>query len=241
MALLDRGDVLIRYEERGGGFPLLLLAPGGMRSAIEAWQRAAVDPLLAYGDDFRLIAMDQRNAGESSGPLAVEDPWGAYADDQLRLLDHLGIERCHVFGCCVGCSLTLKLCERAPERIVSAVLEQPIGIDGGNRQLFDELWRDWGRELAAARPDVDESALEAFGAAMWSGDFVLSVPREFVRSCRTPLLVMPGVDPYHPGPIGREVAALAPDAQVVEPWKDPPERITEATERARAFLLAHTP
>ena len=46
-----------------------------------------------FKNDFRCITMDQRNAigGESTGPVQVEDPWGAFADDQLGLLDHLGV------------------------------------------------------------------------------------------------------------------------------------------------------
>ena len=41
--------------------------------------------------EFRYITMDERNAnsGESSGPIPVDDPWGAFADDQLGLMNHL--------------------------------------------------------------------------------------------------------------------------------------------------------
>ena len=49
----------------------------------------------AYKNDFRCITMDQRNAngGESSGPIPAEDSWGALADDQPGLMDHLGIQK----------------------------------------------------------------------------------------------------------------------------------------------------
>src|SRR5205807_2925388 len=104
--------------------------------------------------------------------------------------------------------------ERAPGRVTAAVLEQPIGIEGGNRALFDGMWRDWGRRLAGSREDIDPEALEAFGTRMWAGDFVLSVSRELVRSCPTPLLVLPGIDQFHPTAIGHEVAELAPSAEV---------------------------
>ena len=42
---------------------------------------------------FRCITMDQRNAngGEFSGPVPVARAWDAFADDQLGLMDHLGI------------------------------------------------------------------------------------------------------------------------------------------------------
>jgi hypothetical protein len=47
----------------------------------------------AFQNDFRCITMDQRNAnnGESTGPVPVDNPWDAFADDQLGLMDHLGI------------------------------------------------------------------------------------------------------------------------------------------------------
>jgi pimeloyl-ACP methyl ester carboxylesterase len=240
VATFRYGDVSIRYEDTGSGFPVLLLAPGGMRSAIELWENATLNPLREYVDEFRLIAMDQRNAGQSSGPLDAADPWGSYAADQLALLDHLGVEQFHAFGCCIGCSYALGLAERAPGRLASAVLEQPIGIVDENRALFDGLWRDWGQALAERGADVAPDDLEAFGTAMWDGDFVLSVTRDFVRACSTPLLVLPGVDDFHPGPVGREVAALAPRAELVDPWKDEA-HVRDAVESVRDFLVARTP
>jgi pimeloyl-ACP methyl ester carboxylesterase len=231
-----RGDTTIHYEERGEGFPLLLLAPGGMRSAIEVWANAAINPWASFGE-FRLIAMDQRNAGRSQGPLEPDDPWGAYAGDQLGLLDHLGIERFLVMGCCIGGSFIMKLVEQAPSRIAAAVLEQPIGVHEGNRTLFEEMGRAWGDQLLAGRPELHRTSVARFLAAMWAGDFVVSVPRDVVSACPVPLLVLPGTDEYHPTETGREIAALAPHAKLVEPWKDTPEHVAEASEAIRDFLL----
>jgi pimeloyl-ACP methyl ester carboxylesterase len=233
-------DTSIYYEESGGGFPLLLIAPGAMNSAIELWSGATINPLDVYSEDFRLIGMDQRNAGRSTGPLAVGDPWGAYARDQLALLDHLGVERFHVMGACIGGSFALKLIELAPQRVVTAVLEQPVGVTGDNAPLYEAMWRGWGDQLLRRRADVDAAQVEAFGTRMFEGDFVLSVSRDFVRNCATPLLVLPGVDRYHPTATGREIAELARDARLVEPWKDP-EHVGPATAAVRDFLEAHTP
>lgn len=241
MALFEHVNATIYYEDRGAGFPLLLIAPGGMNSAIDWWSRAAFNPLETYAADFRLIAMDQRNAGKSRGPLDTEDPWGSYTGDQLALLDHLGIDRFHVMGCCIGCSYVLGLIQRAPARVAAAVLEQPIGIVEGNRELFQSAWRAWGEQLVARRDDIDLAGVEEFGNRMWSGEFVLSVTREFVRSCRTPLLVLPGIDQFHPGETGREIGRLAQNAEVLEPWKDSPELIQNAVERIRGFLQERTP
>ncbi|MCZ6860281.1 MAG: alpha/beta fold hydrolase [Alphaproteobacteria bacterium] len=60
--------------------------------------------------------------------------WHTYAADQLALVDHLGIERCHTLGGCIGSSFCLTLCEIVPERISSAVLQNPIGWNNSERQ-----------------------------------------------------------------------------------------------------------
>jgi hypothetical protein len=130
--------------------------------------------------------------------------------------------------------------EMAPERLVAAVLEQPIGITDENRDTWLTGRRAWVSNLVSHRPDLDEEAGEAFGTAMWTGgEFVVSVSREFVQSCPTPLVVLPGVDVMHPHGIGEEVGRLAPDAVVIEPWRDSPEAVAHATNEVRQFLLDH--
>jgi pimeloyl-ACP methyl ester carboxylesterase len=230
----------IHFEEHGSGFPILLIAPGAMESTIAMWAHATVNPLALFEDNFRLIAMDQRNAGKSFGPLEPSDPWGAYARDQLALLDHLGIDRFHVMGCCIGGSFALKLIEQAPGRVAAAVLEQPIGIADGNGPLYEQMWRSWGERLSERR-GVSPEQIEEFGSRMWQEEFVVSVTRDLVRSCRTPLLVLPGTDPYHPTATGREIAALAPAGEVFEPWNDSEPHTREAAAAVRSFFLTHIP
>ena len=85
---------------------------------------AVFNEMAVFKDDFPCITMDQRNAngGESTGPIAVGDPWGAFADDQLGGEDHLGIQKFFYMGYCIGGPFGLKLIERAPDRVVAAVL-----------------------------------------------------------------------------------------------------------------------
>ena len=94
MPFYEKGDVRIRYEEAGSGFPLLVTPGGGLNSRVSNWPTAVFNAMEVFKNDFRCITMDQRNAtgGESTGPVAVDDPWGAFADDQLGLMDHLGIK-----------------------------------------------------------------------------------------------------------------------------------------------------
>ena len=100
----EKGDVRIRYEEAGSGFPLLVTPGGGLNSRVSNWATAVFNAMEEFKDDFRCITMDQRNAngGESTGPIPVDDPWGAFADDQLGLMDHLGIREFFFMGYCIG-------------------------------------------------------------------------------------------------------------------------------------------
>src|SRR6202171_1473382 len=85
----EKGNIRIRYQEIGSGFPLLVTPGGGLNSRISNWPTAVFNAMEVFRNDFRCITMDQRNAsgGESTGPIPVDDPWGAFADDQLGLMD----------------------------------------------------------------------------------------------------------------------------------------------------------
>src|SRR6184192_2848428 len=99
MSFYEKGPVRIHYEEAGAGFPLLLIAGGGLNSTISGLTNP-FNPIEEFKGDYRCIAADLRNAngGESSGPLEIDRPWDAYTDDHLGLMDHLGIERFCVLG-----------------------------------------------------------------------------------------------------------------------------------------------
>jgi pimeloyl-ACP methyl ester carboxylesterase len=103
METLSRGDIRLVYEDFGEGPPILCLAPGGLSaSRRETWQRVSWNPLKELAGAYRIVAMDQRNTGTSFAPVTAGDGWGSYADDQLALMDHLGIETFAVVGMCIG-------------------------------------------------------------------------------------------------------------------------------------------
>jgi pimeloyl-ACP methyl ester carboxylesterase len=243
----EKGNVRIRYQEVGSGFPLLVTPGGGLNSRISNWQTAVINAMQEFKTDFRCITMDQRNAtgGESTGPIPVDNPWDAFADDQLGLMDHLGIRQFVFFGNCIGGSFALKLMERAPERVVAAVLSQPIGHRPENPGVMYNSGRDgWAKEFLARRPDVTMETIEKYLHSLYGvrPDFVYSVSRDFVRSCPTPMLVLPDDTPAHAYQTAVDVASLAPNAEVsVYPWKEPAELKARTINRVRAFLKRHQP
>ena len=248
MPFYTRGDVRIYYEEFGSGFPVLLIPGGGLNSTISFFTRGApFNPIEVLQDEYRCVPMDLRNAngGQSSGPLEIDRPWDAYADDQIGLMDHLGIDEFLVLGFCIGGPFIWNLLRRAPGRIVAAVLAQPSGFRPELPNLFFENnITAWAPPLVARRPDVTMEHASAFLNRMYrtDADFVFTVTREFVSRCHTPVLILPDDVPAHPYAVAMESARLAPEAEVSHyPWKDSPEHIAEAVDRIRAFLRAHTP
>ena len=239
MARFERDEVSLYYEIHGTGFPILLFAPGGMRSAIPFWRGSEWDPIDALSPHFQVIAMDQRNAGQSAAPVSGDDGWHTYTADHIALLDHLGIEKTHLMGGCIGGPYCFGVMQQAPGRVAAAVLQQSIGDSGENRELFHAMFDQWATDVKASKPDVSEAAWTRFRSNMFDHEFVYNVSREFVAGCLTPMLVLMGSDPYHPEATSREIARLAPNARLVEQWKNAGDDGTVAT--VVDFLKANTP
>jgi pimeloyl-ACP methyl ester carboxylesterase len=246
-SVFEKNGVRIRYQETGSGFPVLCLPGGGLNSRIAVWQTAVIHAVDAFKTDFRCITMDQRNAigGESTGPVPSDNPWDAFADDQLSLMDHLGIRQFAYFGNCIGGPFALKLMERAPDRVVAAVLSQPVGHRPEKPDVMYESGKDgWAPEFRKRRPDVSMQTIETYLHNLYRArpDFVYSVSRDFARTCLTPMLVLPDDVDAHPLQTSVDIASLAPNAEItVYPWKDPPELKARTIDRARRFLKAHVP
>jgi pimeloyl-ACP methyl ester carboxylesterase len=248
MPFYEKGDVRIHYEEAGSGFPLLLIPGGGLNSTIPfVKEKGPFNAIEEFKGEYRCIVADLRNAngGESSGPLEIDRPWDSHTDDQLGLMDHLGIKEFMVMGFCIGGPLIWNMLRRAPNRVVAAVLAQPSGFRPEMPDLFyQNNIKGWGPPLCARRPDITMEMVDAFLNKMYRAnpDFVLTVSRDFVRACRTPVLVLPDDVPAHPYAVAMESARLSPNAQVsLYPWKDPPELIPLAVRHVRTFLRANQP
>lgn len=247
MAFYQRGPVRIRYQVSGTGFPLLLIAGGGLNSSIAGLATSPFNPIAEFQNEFRCIATDLRtsNTGESSGPLDADRPWDMFADDLLGLMDHLGIDKFMVLCFCVGGPLTWNLLKRVPGRVAAAVMAQPSGSRPENRDLFYEgNMTGWGPEYVKRNPEITMEMIAKFVTKMYRNnpDFAISVTRDFVRQCQTPVLILPDDIPAHPYAVAMEAAMLALKSEVsMFPWKEPKERIPLAVRQIRSFMRAHRP
>lgn len=247
MPIFENGPVRISYEEAGSGFPLLIIPGGGLNATMAGLASHAFNPMEEFADEYRCITMDLRNAngGQSSGPLEIDQPWDSFADDQLGLLEHLGIDKFMVMGFCIGGPFSWNLLRRAPGRIAAAVMVHPSGIRPEMPDLFyQNNIEGWAPKLLEARPDITMETVEAFLNKMYrdNADFVFTVTRDFVRGCETPVLVLPDDIPAHPYAVAMESALLAPNSQVsIYPWKEDKARIPLAVRHVRMFLQANAP
>jgi pimeloyl-ACP methyl ester carboxylesterase len=247
MPSFERGNVRIHYEDAGSGFPLLVIPGGGLNGTVAGLSDHPFNPMEELTDEYRCIAMDLRNAngGGSSGPLEIDRPWDSHADDQLALMDHLGISEFLVLGFCIGGPFVWNLLRLAPGRVVAAVLAQPSGFRPELPDLFyQNNIKRWAPGLCERRPDITMAMVEAYLTKMYRSnpDFVFTVTRDFVRSCQAPILVLPDDVPGHPYAVAMETVHLAPNAQVsLYPWLASKEQIALGVRHVRTFLRAHRP
>jgi len=242
MPTIEHHGATIYYEEHGKGFPILTFAPAGVKSTIAVWSQpsAPINPITEFASNYRVIAMDQRNAGgKSRAPITAKDGWHSYTADHIAVLDHLEIDRCHLYGQCIGGSFIMSMLKMHPQRVASAVLAQPIGRVGpmkpGRAARFDE----WAKGLTD-HPEATEPVMDAVYQNMYALGFLYAVDREFVKNCKTPCLVLAGNDEAHPYPISEETATLLPNSEFIPEWKEGAP-LAAARVRVKQFLATHTP
>jgi pimeloyl-ACP methyl ester carboxylesterase len=243
MPRLERGDVVLYYDEFARGFPILTFAPLGLASAIPAWTgpAAPINPIAELTDRFRVIAMDQRNASRRSrAPIAAQDSWHTYTQDHVALLDHLEVERCHLYGQGIGASFALALLRAQPQRVVSAVLAEPMGRVGPELPPGTASFDTWAEAVAKDHPEATPSVLTMVYRNLYAPGFVYSVHRNMISTIGTPCLVLAGNDAEHPMAISETLAKLLPKCEFIRDWKAG-DALTIARSRVRAFFVKHTP
>jgi pimeloyl-ACP methyl ester carboxylesterase len=248
MPICKRDDAEIYFEEYGSGFPVLLFSPGGMWSTIEKWTgeldgkpRPVHDWTKVLAEKFHVIAMDQRNAGQSSGAVEADHGWDTYTRDQLAIMDLMGFDKFHTVGACIGGTHCLNIAKMAPDRVASVVLQNPIGLHPDHPEYFPGTVDKWAGELMAKRDDIKPDAVEAFKENMFGRDFVFSVSRDFVKTLKTPAMLMHGKDKPHPAITSAELEELLPKGAVILKDWERPDHGDAQRDTVIQFLEANTP
>ena len=237
MPTYQNEEAEIFYEIEGSGYPILLIAPGGMRSENALWNNMPWNPRKELAREYQLIGMDQRNAGSSYASISATDGWENYTRDQLGLLDELGVNQCHVIGMCIGGPFIAALLKADPERFTSAVILQPVGIDN-NRPAFYDMFDSWAADLIAERKELQKETMDEFRSNMWDGNFMLTASESEVSELTNPILLCMGDDLYHPQSTSRKVASLAPNVTFIEQWKTL-ETLEKTNSVIHSFLAQH--
>ena len=140
---------------------------------------------------------------------------------------------------CIGGSYIMALADAVPQRLASGVMLQPIGC-ADNHQTFLDMFDDWAAEKRPEQPAVSDAVWTGFRDAMFgSTDLLFNKAEADVARCRIPLLVLMGNDIYHPEFTSRRIAELAPNATLVEQWKEL-EHIGAADAAIREFLAGNS-
>jgi pimeloyl-ACP methyl ester carboxylesterase len=130
MSVAVVGGITSRYEVTGSGPPLLMYSPGGFDSRLENWAGLGIygrtQMLARLAEKYTCITFDRRESGQSGGRVE-RVTWSDYVAQGVGLLDHLGIDRAHLMGGCVGCSSVVAFAVAHPERVISMVLYSPAG------------------------------------------------------------------------------------------------------------------
>jgi pimeloyl-ACP methyl ester carboxylesterase len=243
MPTIKNKDATIYYEVHGNGFPILTFAPAGLQSTIKVWSGASapINPVAEWSSSYRVIVMDQRNAagGQSRAPITAKDGWDTYTSDHIAVLDHLKIDKCHLYGQCIGGSFIANLLKHQPQRVAATVWAQPIGRVGPMKAGWPARFEEWAKSLEN-HPEATKEVLEGFLQNLYGRDFLYSVDREFAKNCKTPSLLLAGNDEAHPRPISDELSKLLPNVEYITEWKEGVP-LEAAKARAKAFLAKHTP
>jgi pimeloyl-ACP methyl ester carboxylesterase len=128
MAVID--GLATRYEILGTGPPLLMYAPGGFNATVETWSTqgvyAGIKLIEHLPTKYTCVLFDRRECGRSAGRVERVS-WAHYVAQGKGLLDHLGIERAHIMGGCMGCCPALAFAVAHPQATLSLVLYWPVG------------------------------------------------------------------------------------------------------------------
>lgn len=218
--VFDSNGVKIRYVTEGTGEAVVLIH--GWMGDSSMWGRdesgnTRLD--VTKADGFKLIALDCRGHGKSDKPHEPAMYGPEMAEDIVRLLDHLDIEKTHLIGYSSGAFIAGKVAGTHPERVLSVVYAGQAPVIAGAVRASDfsevEVFAkavDEGKDLGsyilavtpAGKPLPTEEQAKAIAEYLYGGKDVkafavagrsfkdLGVTEEELKRCEAPTLFIHG-------------------------------------------------
>ena len=117
----ERLTTRVLFTGAADAAPVLFLH--GNLSSATWWE----ETMLALPGEYRGIALDLRGFGDADPAARVDATrgMGDYADDIVALLDHLGVDGCHVAGMSLGGSVIWHLMADHADRLLTVTLSAP--------------------------------------------------------------------------------------------------------------------
>ena len=135
----------------------------------------------------------------------------------------------------------MNIARLAPERVCSVVLQNPIGMHPDHPEYFPDTVEKWAAELMSERNDIKIDSIRSFKQNMFGSDFVFSVDREFVKSLKTPAMLLHGKDKPHPAVTSAELEELLPEGSVMLKEWERPDHGDAQRDMVIQFLGVNTP
>jgi pimeloyl-ACP methyl ester carboxylesterase len=115
MPLARVNGININYTIEGDGIPLVLIM--GLGGGQTAWRRQ----IPAFKESYRVVTFDNRGVGKSDKPEGIYTP-GIMAEDTIRLMDFLKIQKAHILGMSMGGLIAQEIAINYPQRVMKLVL-----------------------------------------------------------------------------------------------------------------------
>lgn len=233
-------NIKLNYEERGQGFPLILLHGNGENLTYFK------DQIAFFSDEYRVIAVDTRGHGRSPrgiAPFTIRQ----FAEDLREFMEELGIDRAHILGFSDGGNIAAVFAMKYPEKVEKLILNganlDPSGVKGYFQIPITLAYRLMGARGRDSRTSAGENGcperkasaaetMNAAGAASHAGTvapagkaskkelFGLMVEDPNIKSeelaqIKAPTLVIAGTRDLIKCSHTRLIASCIPDSQLV--------------------------
>jgi len=172
----DSNGVKIKYTVEGKGPPVVLIH-GLFSTADMNWRMPGTIKALAA--HYQVIALDVRGHGDSDKPDSEEAYGVEMAEDVVRLLDHLKIDKAHIVGYSMGGMIAMKVVTRHPDRVSSLTLGGMGWLKEGSR-----LQEFWEKIPARGRGKTPSDCLRSLGK--------LAVTEQELNAVQVPVSVLVG-------------------------------------------------